>query len=407
MSESKVNVYGSALGKVLRSASGPFLFDVEEAPYFDLFSSAGVANFGHNHPGLKAKLIEYLNRDGLVHGLDYYTESKDRFIRLLENRILPAEARGRYRYYFSPPAGTLAMEAAIKYARKATGRRELGCFTNGFHGLTYNALSLTGNVAKRNAAYSDLQSVVRLPYEGYLGPQDYAAIYRKILTDRSSGHGVPAALVFETIQAEGGCHSASREWYEGVLSLCRELGMISIVDDIQAGCGRTGEYFSFQGLSRQWPDVICLAKSLSGLGLPFSLVLIRKELDRLAVGENSGTFRGNTLAAESAGNALELFTSAEFQARVKENRELLDSHASQWEGQGLRVRGRGLLRGIALPDEASAHAVVKTLRESRVLVETCGGAPDTVKIMPPLVTEPALLGTILEKVTETLNRKVV
>lgn len=406
--ESRVNVYGSALGKVLASASNAVLTDVDGNDYLDLFSSAGVANFGHNHPQLKRQLIDYLERDGLVHGLDYHSASKLRFIERMEALILPAHVRGRYRYYFSPPTGTLAMEAAIKYARKATGRRELACFTNGFHGLTYNALAITGNVAKRRSAYCDLPNVTRLPYEGYLGPDaDHLAHYRRLLQDPSGGCELPAALVFETIQAEGGCHACSPGWYQGVMQMCRELGIVTILDDIQAGVGRTGEYFSFPALGDAWPDIVCLSKSISGLGLPLSLVLVRADLDVLDAGENSGTFRGNCLAVESAGNALELFAQAPFQAGIRANLEVLDAFCAAVRQDGrVQVRGRGMLRGLAMGSKAAASQLIARCRDRRILLESCGGAPDTVKVMPPLTCDPGQLAQALETVL-ALSREVL
>ncbi len=403
--ESRVNVYGSALGKVLTTARGAVLTDQEGRAHVDLFSSAGVANFGHNHPVLKRQLMAYLEADGLVHGLDYHTESKRRFIERMEQRLLPDAVRGRYRYYFSPPAGTLAMEAAIKYARRATGRRELAAFTNAFHGLTQNALSITGNLAKRRSAYADLPNVTRLFYDGYLGADfDYLTLYRKQFEDASGGAALPAALVFETIQAEGGCHHCTPAWYEGVLALCREFGIVSIVDEIQAGVGRTGEYFSFPALGHSWPDIICLSKSLSGMGLPLSLVMVRKELDVLDPGENSGTFRGNCLGVASAANAIDLFCDAEFQRRIAENRAELDSFCLQLqEDLGLQVRGRGLLRGMVMKSRDAACAVLDRCRERGILIEACGGDARTLKLMPPLPIETELLSQSLRTVRDVIR----
>src|SRR5262249_55406291 len=155
--------------------------------------------------------------------------------------------------------------------------------------------------------------------------------------------------------------------------------------EIQAGVGRTGEYFSFPALGDSWPDVICLSKSISGLGLPLSLVLVRKELDLLESGENSGTFRGNCLGVESAANAIELFSDPAFQETKEANKRGLSAFMERVTGElGLAGRGRGMLCGIALPDAATAGRVVAKLRQSGILVETCGGAPETLKIMPPL-----------------------
>lgn len=395
--ESSVNAYGAAFDKIVRGAQGEYLFTTDGGRYFDLFSSAGVANFGHNHPSIRRGLVEYLAEGGLVHGLDYYSVAKAELIDKLEAKILPPRYRGHYRYYFSPPAGTLAIEAALKYARKATGRRTTGCFTNGFHGLTYNALAATGNLAKRQSGHTDLPWVCRLPYQGYAGDIDYPALYDKLLTDDSGGYGMPAALLFETVQAEGGVNCCDGAWYEAVLALCRRHGIISIVDDIQAGCGRAGTFFSFERLSSEFPDIVCLSKSLSGFGLPAALVLVREELDVLQPGENSGTFRGNNLGVKAASLMIDLYTSAACQERSARNESLLEAFVRALPA-GVRARGRGLIYGIDLGTPELAARVQDRLKDDGVLVERCGGQPRVVKIMPPITAEPENLEQALEAV---------
>jgi diaminobutyrate-2-oxoglutarate transaminase len=399
--ESRVNSYGTVFPKTIASAEGEYLIPADGKRYFDMFSSAGVANFGHNHPRIRQAIIDYLQENGVVHGLDYFTTTKQRFIEKFEATAL-ARHRGEYRYYFSPPAGTLAIEAAVKYARKATGRRTLGCFTNAFHGLTYNALSMTGNLSKRRAAYGDLASVARFPYDGYLGAGvDLLSLYRKQIHDASGGYDAPAAIVFETIQAEGGVHACSREWYEGVLDLCKEEGIVSIVDDIQTGCGRSGGFFSFDQISDRMPDIICMAKGVSGFGLPCSLVIVKKELDILDPGENSGTFRGNNLGVRAGTAMLELYATDECRALIAGN-ERLAADALKDVPSRFDVRGRGLLYGVDMHDAELAKRLQSRLTEHGVLVERCGGSPAVVKIMPPLVSRPDELGRALAIVREHL-----
>jgi diaminobutyrate-2-oxoglutarate transaminase len=188
------------------------------------------------------------------------------------------------------------------------------------------------------------------------------------------------------------------------MKLCRELGIVTILDEIQAGVGRTGEYFSFPALGDEWPDIICLSKSISGLGLPLSLVLVKRELDVLEAGENSGTFRGNCLAVESAGNALELFAQASFQSGIRSNLEVLDAFMSLVrQDDRIQVRGRGMLRGLAVDNQAIASRLIARCRDERILLESCGGAPDTVKVMPPLTCNPGQLSQALETVLVILR----
>jgi diaminobutyrate-2-oxoglutarate transaminase len=400
--ESNVNAYGKPFGKQMVRARNEYYFTADGEAYFDLFSSAGVANFGHNNPTIKARLMDYLQQDGPVHSLDFFTSAKADFIRLFEATILPERYRGYYHYYFSPPAGTLAIEAAIKYARNATGRREMACFTNSFHGLSFNALSLTGNATKRKSAYTDLASVLRLPYEHYLGKDvDTIAVYEKLLNDESSGYGLPAAVIFETIQAEGGVQTCSAAWYERLLALCARKGILTIADEIQVGCGRAGGFFSFQALSDHYPDIICLAKSLSGFGLPMSLVLVKKEHDTLKPGENSGTFRGNTLAVQSACFMLETFTSDVFRQQLSGNEQILRSAMAEISDR-CPVLGRHMIHGIELENTGIAKRVLEQLRQERILVEQCGGQSNVIKIMPPLTSGTDNLQQALESVVRVV-----
>lgn len=401
--ESRVNSYGAQFGKQIVRARNEYFYTTDNQAYFDLFSSAGVANFGHNNPSIKNRLIEYLQEDGPTHCLDFFTSAKSEFISLFENTILPQRYRGCYHYYFSPPAGTLAIEAAIKYARNATGRQEIACFTNAFHGLSYNALSLTGNSAKRTSAYTDLASVVRLPYDQYMGPNvDVMAMYEKLLGDESSGYGAPAAVIFETIQAEGGINTCSAAWYEQLLELCAKKGIITIADEIQVGCGRAGGFFSFEALSTNYPDIICLAKSLSGFGLPMSLVLVKKQYDTLSRGENSGTFRGNALAVKSATFMLDTFVSDGFRHGLNTNERILHD-AMEAIASHRPVLGRHMIYGIDLGCTSTAQKVLEQLREEHILVEQCGGKNQVIKIMPPLVSEADNLRQALDTVVRVVS----
>jgi diaminobutyrate-2-oxoglutarate transaminase len=198
-----------------------------------------------------------------------------------------------------------------------------------------------------------------------------------------------------------------------VRRLCTEHGVIVIADEIQAGVGRTGPFFSFEGSGLD-PDIICVSKSLSGLGLPLAVNLLRPELDVWAPGEFTGTFRGGNLALATSRAMLDLYWSAPTIQLATECRGVLVRDAleaiTRASGQpGLTVTGRGLLWGLHTPDGATAAAIAAAAFERRLLVETCGPGGATVKLLPPLVTEDADLldglARLADAVTATASRR--
>ncbi len=216
------------------------------------------------------------------------------------------EPRGLdYVIQFTGPTGTNAVEAALKIARKATGRTNVICFTNGFHGVSLGSLAVTGNEYFRRAAGVPLQGATAMPFDGYLGDGiDTLDHLQRMLEDSSSGLELPAAVILEAVQGEGGLNVASAGWLRRLQALCNAHKIVLIVDDIQAGCGRTGSFFSFEPAGLK-PDIVTLSKSLSGYGLPLSVVLIKPELDVWKPGEHNGTFRGNNHAFITATATLE------------------------------------------------------------------------------------------------------
>ena len=277
--ESDVRGYCRMFPTVFTTASGHLLTDETGDEYIDFFSGAGALNYGHNNPVLRERLIDYLANDGVTHSLDMATTAKRDFLETFDELIL--QPRGMaYKVMFPGPTGTNAVEAALKLARKVTGRTNVVAFTNGFHGMTLGSLALTGNAGKRSGAGVSLTDATHMPYCGYFGPDtDTIEVLEGYLKDSSSGLEDPAAFIVETVQAEGGVNVASREWLQRIEALAKEFCALLIVDDIQVGCGRTGPFFSFEpaGLS---PDIICLSKSLSGYGLPLAITLIKPEHDQ-------------------------------------------------------------------------------------------------------------------------------
>ncbi|MEZ4401465.1 MAG: diaminobutyrate--2-oxoglutarate transaminase [Kofleriaceae bacterium] len=403
--ESEVRTYSRSFPTVFATAAGSHLVDVDGRRYLDFFAGAGALNYGHNHPVLRDALLAYIGGGGITHSLDMATVAKEQFLRAFEARVLrPRDLR--YKVMFPGPTGTNAVEAALKLARKVTGRSAVVSFTNAFHGMTLGALAITGNAAKRAGAGVTLGDVIRVPYDGYFGPDtDTLAHLEALLGDRSSGLEPPAAFVLETVQAEGGINVASERWLTGLAALARDCGALLIVDDIQVGCGRTGAFFSFEeaGLS---PDIVCLSKSLSGFGLPFAVTLMRPELDVWSPGEHNGTFRGNNHAFVTAAAALEHFWADDHLAESVEHkagiaRTRLARLAERHDGE---VRGRGLILGLALPQPELARHIAREAFQLGLVIETAGAEDQVLKLLPPLTIEADDLARGLDLLDEAAAR---
>ena len=399
--ESEVRGYCRSFPTIFTTARGAILEDEKGERYIDLLAGAGTLNYGHNPPEIKKKVIEYLEQDGLLHGLDMHTAAKKEFLETFEKTILfPNEMD--YKVQFTGPTGTNAVEASFKLARKITGRTNIVAFTNGFHGMTLGSAAATGNSTYRDSAGVPLSNVAFMPYDGYLGDDmDTLEYFRKFLEDSSSGLDLPAAAVVETIQGEGGVNVASYEWLRGLAATCQEYEILLIVDDIQVGCGRTGTFFSFEeaGIS---PDIVTLSKSLSGYGLPMSLVLMKSELDQWEPGEHTGTFRGNNLAFVSAAESLKLYwrdgrLTQEVKAKGRIVKDRLDRIAARYPDLELDARGRGLMWGLGCPKCPDlADAIQAAAFKRKLIIETGGTDDNVLKVMPPLTIERNLLEEALD-----------
>jgi diaminobutyrate-2-oxoglutarate transaminase len=407
--ESEVRTYSRCFPAVFARAKGSELFDEAGRRYLDFFSGAGTLNYGHNNPRLKGRLIEYLQADGITHSLDMATAAKRTFLERFQRTIL--QPRGLpYKVQFVGPTGTNAVEAALKLARKVTRRMNVVFFSNAYHGVTLASLAVTGNATKRAGAGVPLAHAVPVPYEGYLGAQDSLRYLEAFLDDPSSGFDRPAAILLETVQAEGGVNVASAEWLQRLAELARRHDILLIVDDIQVGCGRTGTFFSFEPAGIV-PDIVCLSKSISGFGLPMALVLLKPELDQWQPGEHNGTFRGLNLAFVTAAEALSYWEDDELTREVLRKSDLarrrLEEIAARHAPLEARVRGRGLILGLDLRAAGLAEKIALDAFRRGLLIEAVGPRDNVLKLLPPLViTEAELLEglDILEDVVaETLT----
>lgn len=380
--ESEVRSYCRSWPVVFDRAEGSWLYDERERSYLDFFTGAGTLNYGHNNPPLQQGLVAYLTSNRVVHSLDMYTVAKREFLETLDEVVLAPRGL-EYRVQFPGPAGTNAVEAALKLARKVTGRRNVVCFSNAFHGTSLGSLSVTANPLHRGAAGIPLEHTIRLPFDDASRPPDFAP-FEMVLSDGE----LPAAVIIETVQGEGGVNVARDEWLAGIAARCRRCEVMLIVDDVQMGCGRTGSFFSFESAGIE-PDLVCLSKSISGYGLPMALTLIRPDLDVWEPGEHNGTFRGFNLAMVTGRAALDCYwrDDALELHTLKAGRRVairLAEIAARGPAGAMQTRGRGLVHGLAFEDPELAARVAGEAFNNGLLVERAGPRDEVVKLLPPL-----------------------
>ncbi|SON48524.1 diaminobutyrate--2-oxoglutarate transaminase [Vibrio tapetis] len=387
--ESKVRSYSNSFPVVFAKAKGCWLETDDNERYLDFLAGAGSLNYGHNNPALKQSLLDYIEMDGITHGLDMHSDAKADFLSALKQYILtPRQLDDKVQ--FTGPTGTNAVEAALKLARKVTGRSSVVAFTNGFHGCTAGA----GNQHHRQGAGTSLNNITRMPFEGY-ADIDGLKLFETMLADNSAGIDKPAAVLLETVQGEGGLNVASNEWLQRLSRVCSKNDILLIVDDIQAGCGRTGTFFSFEPSGIK-PDIVTLSKSISGYGLPMAVVLLKPDLDIWQPGEHNGTFRGNNHAFVTATKALEVYWSDNrFEAHIARNSDKISDVIKRCIKRHpelfVQQKGRGMMIGVECHNGELAGHIAKTCFENGMVIETAGPDDEVVKFFCPLtITESEL-----------------
>jgi len=411
--ESEVQCYARSFPRVFNKAQGEYLYDTEGNQYLDFLAGAGTLNYGHNNPIFKKELLKYIESDGITHGLDLHTKAKGNFLNTFNDKILKPRNMD-YMVQFTGPTGANAVETAMKLARKIKQRETIISFTNGYHGVTLGALASTGNQHHRGGAGMLLTGVDTLPYDGYMGDDiDTTAYLDKVLTDSSSGVDHPAAIILETVQGEGGITAASFSWLQNIEKICKKHDILLIVDDIQAGCGRTGTFFSFDEVGIQ-PDIITISKSLSGYGLPFAMVLFKPEHDIWKPGEHNGTFRGNNLAFVTAEATIKHYWSDDlFSKEVKRKGKYMYDRINkiidQFGEGNFSSRGRGMFQGINCVSGDLASKITKLAFKNGLMIETSGADDHVIKFLCPLTISDQNLKRgmdILEDAIETVCAKV-
>lgn len=404
--ESEVRSYCRKWPVVFDTAKGSTLIDVDGNSYLDFFNGAGALDYGHNPDYIKNKLIDYLERDGIVHSLDMHAKAKGEFIDFFQNEVL--KPRGYdYKIMFAGPTGTNANESALKLARKVTGRSNVFALNGAFHGMTLGTLSLTGDLGVRAGGGVNLTNVTHIPAPYYNnGNFDTIAYLDELLSDDHSGVDKPAAIILETVQAEGGIHVFSKEFLKGIREICDKYDILMICDEIQVGCSRTGTFFSFERADVV-PDMVTMSKSIGGYGLPLGLLLLKPELDIWSPGEHNGTFRGVQLSLVAAKAGLEIMINENVPEQVKRKetivREFLDNEIKPMLEDKQEIRGIGLIWGIEFNDGKLARAVLDKCFENKLLVELAGRGDSVLKIMPSLVIDEESLLDGLNIVKESMK----
>lgn len=410
--ESNVRSYSRSFPVVFQKAKGSILYGLNGEEYIDFLMGAGALNYGHNNDYIKSRLLQYMEEDCIMQGLDMFTMAKSEFITTFNELLLKPKGL-HYKFQFCGPTGTNAIEAALKLARKYTKRSNVVAFMGGYHGLSQGSLALTSNQYHRQAAGVGLHNVTFLPFEN--NGFDSLGYFEMMLEDTHSGIEKPAAVVLETVQAEGGINVASPEWLVALKRLCEKHQILFICDEIQIGCGRSGDFFSFERAGIV-PDIVVLSKSISGYGLPMAILLIKPELDIWQPGEHNGTFRGYQLAFIGGKAALEFRENTNLEMAVKQKSATVECFLREEIAAGderITIRGIGLMWGIdlsAFEDPLLAKKIAKYCFEKQLIVECVGRHDKVIKLLPALTIENNImeraLGTLKDAINLYIRQKV-
>jgi diaminobutyrate-2-oxoglutarate transaminase len=382
------------------------------------FAIAGVLSLGHNHPELVAAVSKQLSV--LTHGLDMPTPAKDAFTEA-QLDMLPDSMRDRMRIQFCGPTGANAVDAAIKLCKTATGRGDIVSFQGGFHGSSHAAMALTGNLSQKRPIANGMPGVHFFPFSSCsncplaLDPTtcevNCVSYLERALVDENGGMPLPAAVIMEMVQGEGGVVPARGEFVHRVRELTRTLGIPLIVDEVQTGCGRTGSWFAFEQYGIE-PDVIVASKALSGMGQPVAIVIYDEKLDVWAPGAHTGTFRGNQLAFVAGVETVRIVARDDVLGNVRARGEQIAARLAPLSAlPGVHdVRGRGLMWGVELAQPVDGRSVTDVAEQVQatalrggLIVELGGRGDRVVRILPPLNVTSEVVDTACDILVEAIT----
>lgn len=400
--ESEVRSYCRKYPVKFEKAINAEIFSKEGSRYIDFLAVAGSMNYGHNNPEIKKAIVDYLTEDNIINALDMYTEAKEEFLETFRSKILKPRNLD-YKVMCCGPTGTNGVEAALKLARKNKKRNNIIAFFGAFHGMTLGSLAMTTDKTSRKGAGVTLPNVTFVPYDGIL---DSITYLKWILEDDHSGIDKPAAIVLETVQAEGGVNVASVAWLKEIRKICDEHDILMICDDIQVGNGRTGYFFSFER-AEIVPDMVVLSKSISGFGMPMALLLMKPHLDIFKPAEHNGTFRGNQLSFVGGTAAIKYFSEYDLEMSVREKGRIIEEFIVKEIcplDERISYRGIGLLWGIDFMDinPQLALDIVHEGFDRNIIMEVAGRQDSVLKLMPPLTISNEVLMEGLQIVKESI-----
>ncbi|MFF0749712.1 diaminobutyrate--2-oxoglutarate transaminase family protein [Streptomyces sp. NPDC004267] len=416
--ESAARTYARSLPIVPVRARGLTIEGADGRRYLDCLSGAGTLALGHNHPVVLEAIRKVLDSGAPLHVLDLATPVKDAFTTELF-ATLPGKLADNARIQFCGPAGTDAVEAALKLVRTATGRRGVLAFSGAYHGMTAGALDASGGAGDVRVARLPYPRDYRCPFGvgGERGAELAARWTENVVDDPKSGVPTPAGMILEPVQGEGGVIPAPDSWLRRMRALTEARGIPLIADEVQTGVGRTGTFWAVEH-SGVVPDVMVLSKAIGG-SLPLAVVVYRSELDAWEPGAHAGTFRGNQLAMAAGAATL---------AYVRENglaaRAGVLGARMLGQLQGLAaahpcvgdVRGRGLMIGVELvdpegagpddlappPDPGLASAVQRQCLDRGLIVELGGRHNAVVRLLPPLTLTDEQAAAVLDRFADAL-----
>nr|WP_176705349.1 diaminobutyrate--2-oxoglutarate transaminase family protein [Halobacterium sp. GN101] len=422
--ESNARTYPRSLPMAVTHAEGIEVTDADGTTYLDCLAGAGTLALGHNHPAVTAELERLLAEDRPLHTLDITTPEKEAFVDALFDS-LPASFANTAKVQFCSPAGTDAIEAALKLTKTATGNRSVLAFHGGYHGMTAGALSLMGDTDAKEPVSGLMPNVHHLPYpDQYRHPfglpaGEHESIHTYIehaISSPQRGFTEPAAVVLELVQGEGGVNPAPDAWVQELRRITREHDIPLVVDEIQTGLGRTGETWSFEHAGIE-PDVVTCSKAVGG-GLPLAVVLYNEALDVWEPGAHAGTFRGNQLAMAAGRVTIEHVMEQDLPAHADKTgarlRSALTDLEADFDAVG-DVRGRGLMLGVEFvapdaagderppPDGDLAAAVKQACFERGLIIETGGRDSAVARFLPPLIVSSHQIDEIAARFSDAVT----
>ena len=406
--ESEVRSYPRRIPLALQQAKGAKVIDEQGHVFLDCLAGAGTLSLGHNHSEINSAICSAMDSLLPMQTLDLTSPAKNTFMRAVLN-ALPENFAANAKLQFCGPSGADAVEAAIKLAKTATGRRSIISFHGGYHGMTHGALALTGNLSAKHKISNLMADVHFMPYPYALRSafdkggdisNQHLRFLRAQLSDPEGGIDRPAAIIVEAVQGEGGVIPAPVEWLRGLSALSKEFDIPLILDEIQSGFARTGAMFAFEhaGIC---PDIVVMSKALGG-GLPLAMIAFKEELDVWSPGAHTGTFRGNQLAMVAGAKSLEIMqrdrlwqSSADLGARLLSQ---LNTLSKRFTAIG-EVRGRGLMIGIEFVDGSGlldkldnplanprfAQCVQQEALRRGLICELGGRHGAVLRLLPPLI----------------------